>query len=74
MVNGALAWLEQLGGDERFFCWVHLYDPHTPYSPPSPWMEKYRDRPYDGEMVVAGTAACASGMRWGPTVSRRGFR
>ncbi len=35
----ALAWLDALDGDESFFLWVHFYDPHIPYSPPSPWAE-----------------------------------
>jgi len=47
----ALAWLDTLRGDEPYFLWVHFYDPHIPYSPPSPWAEKYRDRPYDGEIA-----------------------
>ena len=35
----------------RFFCWVHYYDPHLPYDPPSPYREEFRDRPYDGEIA-----------------------
>lgn len=29
----ALDWLEDHGG-EKFFLWVHYFDPHTPYDPP----------------------------------------
>jgi len=47
----ALAWLDTLGEDEPYLLWVHFYDPHLPYSPPSPWAEKYRERPYDGEIA-----------------------
>jgi arylsulfatase A-like enzyme len=47
----ALAWLDALDGGESFFLWVHFYDPHIPYSPPSPWAEKYRDQTYDGEIA-----------------------
>ena len=47
----ALAWLDGLGDDQPYFLWVHFYDPHLPYSPPSPWAERYRDRPYDGEIA-----------------------
>jgi arylsulfatase A-like enzyme/Flp pilus assembly protein TadD len=47
----AIAWLDTLGGDGPYFLWVHFYDPHLPYSPPSPWAESYRDRPYDGEIA-----------------------
>src|SRR5712691_1475398 len=43
----ALRWLE---GNRRkpFLLWVHLYDAHHPYNPPSPYLQKYRTRPYDG--------------------------
>jgi arylsulfatase A-like enzyme/cytochrome c-type biogenesis protein CcmH/NrfG len=34
-----------------FFVWIHLYDPHDPYEPPSPFKEKYKERPYDGEIA-----------------------
>ncbi len=47
----ALAWLDGLSDDQPFFLWVHFYDPHIPYSPPPPWAERYRDRPYDGEIA-----------------------
>jgi arylsulfatase A-like enzyme/Tfp pilus assembly protein PilF len=32
-VDAALAWLSE-DGERPFFLWVHLYDPHTPYTPP----------------------------------------
>jgi len=35
----------------RFFAWVHYYDPHLPYDPPSPYQEEFGDRPYDGEIA-----------------------
>jgi arylsulfatase A-like enzyme/tetratricopeptide (TPR) repeat protein len=47
----ALAWLDGLSDDQPYFLWVHFYDPHLPYAPPSPWAERYRDRPYDGEIA-----------------------
>jgi choline-sulfatase len=47
----ALAWLDALGKDQPYFLWVHFDDPHRPYSPPSPWAERFRDRPYDGEIA-----------------------
>ena len=47
----ALAWLDALGDDQPFFLWVHFYDPHPPYSPPAPWAERFRERPYDGEIA-----------------------
>jgi arylsulfatase A-like enzyme/Tfp pilus assembly protein PilF len=47
----ALAWLDTLDSDELYFLWVHYYDPHIPYSPPSPWAESYPNRSYDGEIA-----------------------
>src|SRR4051794_19338839 len=35
------------------FVWVHLYDPHDPYEPPTPFSDKYKDRLYDGEIAYA---------------------
>jgi arylsulfatase A-like enzyme/Tfp pilus assembly protein PilF len=46
----ALGWLEKVK-QKRFFAWVHLYDPHTPYEPPEPYATRYRDAPYLGEIA-----------------------
>ncbi|MBN1222089.1 MAG: sulfatase-like hydrolase/transferase [Candidatus Aminicenantes bacterium] len=35
---------------KKFFMWVHFYDPHAPYLPPSPFDKKY-ENPYDGEVA-----------------------
>lgn len=61
----ALAWLE--GRDGATFLWVHLYDPHAPYAPPSPY-----DAMYDA------TAPDAPGhpdevVRWRRQRARSGF-
>jgi arylsulfatase A-like enzyme/cytochrome c-type biogenesis protein CcmH/NrfG len=48
----ALDWLSK-NADKKFFLWMHLYDPHFPYRPPSPYSEQYKDRPYDGEIAFA---------------------
>ena len=29
----------------RFFSWVHLFDPHSPYIPPEPHLAKYAAQP-----------------------------
>lgn len=50
-VNAAMAWLDQLDEGDTYFLWVHLYDPHAPYSPPPPFRSEYRDRLYDGEIA-----------------------
>ncbi len=48
--QSTIQWLKE---NDRypFFLFVHFYDPHLPYNPPSPWKEAYRDRPYAGEIA-----------------------
>ena len=50
VVDRAVKWLDAQSG-KPFFLWVHVYDPHIPYDPPDPFREKYKDRPYDGEIA-----------------------
>ena len=50
VMDGALEWLETVK-DERFFAWVHLYDPHTPYEPPEPFASRYPGQAYLGEVA-----------------------
>jgi arylsulfatase A-like enzyme/Flp pilus assembly protein TadD len=52
VMDRALAWLGQpaAGTARPFFLWIHLYDAHAPYVPPSPWRERHPGRPYDGEI------------------------
>jgi choline-sulfatase len=38
--------------EEPLFLWVHYYDPHYPYTPPAPFLEKYASRPYHGEVAA----------------------
>jgi arylsulfatase A-like enzyme/Flp pilus assembly protein TadD len=47
---GFSRWMENNGKD-RFFGWVHYYDPHLPYDPPSPYKEEFNRNPYDGEIA-----------------------
>ncbi len=51
-VDRALAWL-RAEKDRPFLLWVHLFDPHGPYDPPSPYKEAHADVPYDGEVAFA---------------------
>ncbi|MBI2837874.1 MAG: sulfatase-like hydrolase/transferase [Acidobacteria bacterium] len=46
-----LDWLSSRAQGTRWFGWVHLYDPHSPYSPPSPYASRFADRLYDGEIA-----------------------
>ena len=50
VVTSALDWLER-HRSRPFFAWVHLFDPHSPYDPPPPFDERYRERRYDGEVA-----------------------
>ena len=53
VVDAALAWLRQPRRSERpFYLWVHLYDPHEPYTP----VDEYRRKAptaYAGEVMYA---------------------
>ena len=46
----AVRWLRG-AADQRFFLWVHYFDPHVDYEPPSPYAEQYKENPYDGEIA-----------------------
>jgi arylsulfatase A-like enzyme len=37
----AIGWLDELRDNIPFFLWVHYYDPHCYYNPPSPWDTLY---------------------------------
>jgi len=50
VTDRALSWLKQ-NGRNRFFLWVHYYDPHAPYDPPEPFRHKYSKDPYSGEIA-----------------------
>lgn len=52
VVDEATAWLRR-DRDEPFFCWIHLYDPHSPYAAPEPYRSRFGNRPYDGEVAYA---------------------
>ncbi len=36
---------------QPWFCWVHLWDPHSPYTPPEPYASRYAKDPYSGEVA-----------------------
>lgn len=50
VLDETLPWLEK-NKTEKFFAWIHLYDPHTPYAPPSPFDRSYSGTPYLGEIA-----------------------
>jgi arylsulfatase A-like enzyme/Tfp pilus assembly protein PilF len=64
VVSRALAWLSKRPAGP-FFLWVHLYDPHDPYSPPQPYKTRYQAKPYDGEIAYTDSvvAKLIAGLR-----------
>ncbi len=55
VMDEALKWLrvESNRSGRPFLLWIHLYDPHFPYTPPEPYASRYRTHPYDGEIAFA---------------------
>lgn len=41
------------GSDSKKFMWLHVYEPHVPYAPRSPFKEQYTKAPYYGEVAAA---------------------
>ena len=52
ILDQALPWLDSRK-DKKFFAWLHLYDPHSPYDPPPPYDRIYANHPYLGEIAFA---------------------
>jgi arylsulfatase A-like enzyme/Tfp pilus assembly protein PilF len=52
VADQALDWLGR-NYQKKFFLWMHLYDPHYPYTPPAPYSKEYATHPYDGEIAFA---------------------
>ena len=51
VVARATAWIRSQAGP--FFAWVHLYEPHAPYTPPKDLAAAHPGRPYDAEVAAA---------------------
>ena len=52
--NRACAQLRRLA-NQRFFLWVHYFDPHREYQPPEPYRHTYAQNLYDGEIAFMDT-------------------
>ena len=50
VVDLALKWMDGVA-DQRFFSWLHLFDPHSPYVSPEPYRSQYRGHPYRGAIA-----------------------
>jgi len=40
----------------KWFVWLHVFDPHAPYRPPPPFDKQYADDPYAGEVAATDAA------------------
>ena len=65
-VDRAIDWVDQAvaGGQERFFLWVHVYDPHKPLQPPAEVLDEvegmiagYGEQAYRDLLVGRGIPA-----------------
>lgn len=65
VADRTIAWLDSLGGDEDFFCWMSFPDPHHPWDPPESEMSRidwhdvplpagYPEKPSDRESILSG--------------------
>ena len=46
----AFRWIDEHPA-ERFFLWMHYFDPHQTYQPPPPYDSNFPAEPYDGEIA-----------------------
>ncbi len=54
VIDRAWEWLESQPGP--WFVWVHLFDPHQPYRPPEPFLSRFKDDRYSGEVAYVDQA------------------
>jgi arylsulfatase A-like enzyme/Flp pilus assembly protein TadD len=54
VVDASLAWLK--GQTGPWFLWVHCFDPHQPYEPPEPYLTRFKDDLYSGEVAYVDSA------------------
>ncbi|MDJ0849241.1 MAG: sulfatase-like hydrolase/transferase [Myxococcota bacterium] len=69
VADAVLAWLAE--APDRFFLWVHFYDPHASYAPPPGFASAFASHPYAGEIAFTdaqlGRILAAIEARWGET-------
>jgi arylsulfatase A-like enzyme/Tfp pilus assembly protein PilF len=49
-LDETLLWLKDVR-KEKFFLWIHFFDPHRPYRAPLRFVEKFSKEPYDGQIA-----------------------
>jgi arylsulfatase A-like enzyme/tetratricopeptide (TPR) repeat protein len=51
VIDAAMDWIGKKQPNNTWFCWIHLFDPHSPYNPPQAFKEKYPSDFYGGEVA-----------------------
>jgi len=51
VTDAAIEWLKKRRNRRPFAIWLHYFDPHAPYAPPSPYDSIFSLSPYDGEIA-----------------------
>lgn len=54
VVSRTIGWIDRAPG--KFFAWVHVFDPHSPYAAPEPFGTQYTSAPYNGEVAFVDKA------------------
>jgi tetratricopeptide (TPR) repeat protein len=49
VIDRALSWLKKRSSP--WFLCIHCWDPHDPYKPPEPYLTRYKEHPYTGEVA-----------------------
>lgn len=49
VMEKALQWMKNQSS--QWFTWIHLFDPHYAYEPPEPFLSRFQNTPYDGEVA-----------------------
>ena len=65
VVSSALTWTG--AQKDKWFTWVHVFDPHAPYQAPEEFAKRYPDDPYAAEIAwtdraLGAAARCALGQ------------
>lgn len=66
VIRAAISWTDFLYQNEklnstqasgqRWFCWVHIFDPHAPYNPPQEFKDRHPENLYSGEVEYTDTS------------------
>lgn len=70
VIDRTIDWITE-PSDDPFFAWVHFYDPHTPYSAPPPYPQRfYKGDPWSGDSPPIESDPA---FRLAPVISREQF-